>query len=634
MRFLGWVWLCCAAFIGCDDGEGSGGGDPLGCNSSDLVAQCPAGSNPILGVRAEEACSAAASGIALDGEGQASGQCLGTASCRALCLFALPCRCGVAEISRDGVICAACDGAASCGNGVCEGGETPANCNIDCGMACTAGERRCDGVVLEECSLQGRWDRLQCPAGEVCSAEDGPARCVRDTGVIVGDDMGVDGGPDGGMPEEGRIIPGEGGWPAPVDITRGMTPERFLSEEFRVPLTDGSAQSRPSAFAAAQLIIAGNAGGQRPRPAAQVGYRLVPGLDQIEAHSVLGRFRIDFERLIVMPEVELTADRETLCANWQACIGGAMQPCDDFLERELDTYGPARVQCIAEFLEAGGECPELLFGEICGWDPRFRYPEGVEFGGRTVRRRGDRFVGVSAERDGGLWVDVAADRVEQMAPVGEFALRNELKQIALSGDGRVAAFIGHVGTNEAVIVWNIETGERRPILPISGGAYSSVALSNDGQTLLLGINGTQDPTVDTHLSIWDVRDERRLFSIRAVGRAGFTGEPALSPDGRHLALLTGDTAEIWDLTRQERLFILQQDAESQALDAEFSPDGRFLMVHWTGALATQWDVTTGQRVGRYESVGQVRFEPEGARALGLGGEVFRGSFHILRPDAP
>lgn len=632
MRTVWWVLII--ALVGCDGDEGAGDADGggIGCTTGDLVAQCPVGSNPVVGARADSACTGAMGGIALDGEGQATGQCLGVADCRVLCQFGVPCRCGVAEVSRDGVTCAPCDGAASCGNRMCEGGESPMNCPIDCGPACNAGERRCDGEALQECSLQGRWDDLACPSDEVCSAEDGPARCVRDVEIIGGMDAGV--GEDADvLPEEGRVIDGDGAWPGLASTTTGQTPRDFVTSDHVIRLDDGSIHNRPTRFFQAQVEIAGNAGGNgRIRPAAIVQFQLAPDADHIEAFSVRGRFFAELDGTVLEPMVPFTADREAFCTAWAAC-NGPVEDCDATIATELETWGETRLQCIAELLASGADdaCVQVFFGDACGWNPRHAWPDGVEFSGRDLVRRGDRILGRAVDQRVGVLVDLAAERAVRMAPAGDFVLRTETDRFDLSADGRIAAFTAQSGGDDVIIVWDVDADTRQAILPVSGGSTTALGLSPGGAVLALRRNGTGVATVDTTMSFWDVETETRLFSIRAIEGGSIDGRPTFSPDGRHFALVhrRPQQVEIWDLVDRVRTHILAFDAEAPADAVEFTPDGALLAVTWQGAL-TLWDVATGQRIYTRANTGMPRLDPDGQRGVSQGPANFRGEFTVLR----
>lgn len=236
---LGAALLGALALGACDgDSAGQGDGGLSGaCSTSDLIAQCPAGSSPLLGARAESSCAASATGLIENAQGEIEGSCVGFSQCRALCLFADPCPCGITQLSREGVVCADCSAQASCGNGVCEGGENPLNCAIDCGPSCVPDTQRCNGELLEGCTQQGRYEPIACAPDEHCSEAQGPAQCVRRVQVIV-DDTGVR--EDSGLLEEGRVRFGDTPLPALADLSTPHAPTGSWRTETIAPCQTSS----------------------------------------------------------------------------------------------------------------------------------------------------------------------------------------------------------------------------------------------------------------------------------------------------------------------------------------------------------------------------------------------------------
>lgn len=184
MRFewmLGMLGVLLAS-AGCDGTEGTETG--RACAESNLIAQCPPGSDPILEASATSQCEG--EGSFSDGVGSTSGRvegvCRGEGTCVVFCQFAVPCDCGVDRITNDGVFCRSCMESAACGNQVCEGTETPESCPQDCGCVCEDGRQRCNGDKLQVCE-NCRWTELDCGANEACrrDAEQG-AVCER-TGI-------------------------------------------------------------------------------------------------------------------------------------------------------------------------------------------------------------------------------------------------------------------------------------------------------------------------------------------------------------------------------------------------------------------------------------------------------------------
>lgn len=179
MRHALWGLLWVAAAIGCDGAkEGTKAAEQ--CAEDDLIAQCPPGSDPRLDAASTAQCEGSGSLDLIEQNGSFTAACAGEGSCVVLCQFVDPCECGVLIITSDELRCKSCEDRAACGNGVCEGGEGPDTCPLDCSGECTPGAERCNGDGREVCGNDGRWDPLACPEGDTCSEETGRPLCVRD----------------------------------------------------------------------------------------------------------------------------------------------------------------------------------------------------------------------------------------------------------------------------------------------------------------------------------------------------------------------------------------------------------------------------------------------------------------------
>ncbi len=192
-----------AALSGCPDASEVA----TQCVAADLVGQCPAGSNPVLGAAAETACGGSFELKVVTEEGAATGQCSSNGTCNFLCQYASPCSCGVATLSKESIVCAECPeqscgdgrcegteratcepgqggcfacledcGGATCGDGDCTGDESPATCPQDCERLCTPSSKTCVGSEAHVCSADGASkDVFDCAAvGLIC----GQGECV------------------------------------------------------------------------------------------------------------------------------------------------------------------------------------------------------------------------------------------------------------------------------------------------------------------------------------------------------------------------------------------------------------------------------------------------------------------------
>ncbi len=172
------------------------------CVAADLVGQCPAGSNPVLGAAASTSCGGTFEGQTI-GDGMAvSGQCGANGTCEFLCQFEVPCTCGVATLTKEAIVCAECQdqscgdgrcegterpgcapgeegcfpcaedcGGSTCGDGDCTGDESPETCPQDCAATCVPNARSCIGTRVSVCAADGHTTaEVDCATvGQVCA---------------------------------------------------------------------------------------------------------------------------------------------------------------------------------------------------------------------------------------------------------------------------------------------------------------------------------------------------------------------------------------------------------------------------------------------------------------------------------
>lgn len=165
------VLLGLLGLLACDSAEEGGDASVPGteCVRAELAAQCPPGSSPAFEVDPAAACAGEPGAEITNESGGVDGVCQGTPSCLVVCNFADPCPCGVDRITNAGVFCVDCRTAVACGNGACEGGESPETCPVDCAPPCAPGAERCAGEAREVCDDRGRWATVRCDTGRACA---------------------------------------------------------------------------------------------------------------------------------------------------------------------------------------------------------------------------------------------------------------------------------------------------------------------------------------------------------------------------------------------------------------------------------------------------------------------------------
>jgi WD40 repeat protein/DNA-binding SARP family transcriptional activator len=206
---------------------------------------------------------------------------------------------------------------------------------------------------------------------------------------------------------------------------------------------------------------------------------------------------------------------------------------------------------------------------------------------------------VLREAEEALHRAVSSLRLGLTVPQGGYGL-------AVSPDGTRFA-TGGDGSDSAVTVWDLETGEQRLQLSGHDGGAAAVGFSPDG----VSIATTHDSTV----RLWDAVTGEQLRTLR--GHGGYVTHPVFSPDGRWVAAGGEDsTIRIWDVTQGTEEMTLAGH-ESPTYRAAFSPDGARLATASEDGTAKIWDLATGETLvmleGHRWGVTGVDFSPDGSR---------------------
>jgi hypothetical protein len=156
---------------------------------------------------------------------------------------------------------------------------------------------------------------------------------------------------------------------------------------------------------------------------------------------------------------------------------------------------------------------------------------------------------------------------------------------ALTRDGRTAVTTGY---DEALLVWDVQSGRTRRRLEGHTGPIHSLWLSADERTLF-------SAGWDQTLRVWDLAtdQERRRLSVD-LPRSGMA---RLTPsrDGKSIALVdAAQTIRIIDATSGTKRQLHR--GPEWVLGLAFAPDGRWL-VGWSGdRMIHVWDVESGRQL--------------------------------------
>ncbi len=579
------VALLCAACEGPGE-EAAGVGEA--CAESDLISQCPPGSNPILGATAESMCSASASIDLTTESGSVSGRCFGQGTCRVVCQFSSPCLCGVDSVTQDGVFCTSCDGAAACGNGVCEGGETPADCPNDCAGDCTAGQERCQGLNRESCDGTGHWTLLACDAGQACQVGgDGLTSCVRNdiaSGGQTGEPVNRQDRVDGRVWFGDGLMPPEGTGTAVVDPE--VPSDGYVLESIFFNGWDARTRSPTKDIGRAGYTLIPGDGNEiinlfhwkrhlYPADVDEGDYLVLWGPKRAARYDLLGNLPPEGERQV---EVEYPAD---------------MAGAPDDLSRGLTTFSVfsadwQRVVWARNCWNAGGAQGSFL-----------RNCELYAFDAAT-----------------GVNTSLGDTGVHSLAETS----------LAISADGRSAAVPVNMQpvSNRGFLVFR-DNLRRRPLVPSrlgepAGAPVPIAALSPSGALLATQGGGGAEPqgfpvSCGQGIDLWNLADGKRIYTLYgAAGEGGATvGGVLFDPRGDRLTVIIGAAPfgvangappgiETWDLVQGKERARITLTAPPIV---RHLPNGKalaVLTVEPSGAETrtdmTLWDADTGAQLGR------------------------------------
>jgi WD40 repeat protein len=156
-----------------------------------------------------------------------------------------------------------------------------------------------------------------------------------------------------------------------------------------------------------------------------------------------------------------------------------------------------------------------------------------------------------------------------------------VSSLAFSPDGRALA----VGADLRITLWDVATGRQRPEL----SGHHPIAFAPDGKMLAFASR-------PTGVQLWELATGRPVGPRLAPGQLVFA--LAYSPDGRTLATVAHETAQLWDL--EGRCLSTLRGHTEMILGMAFAPDGATLATASEDHAIRLWEVASGQELATLE----------------------------------
>jgi WD40 repeat protein len=177
-------------------------------------------------------------------------------------------------------------------------------------------------------------------------------------------------------------------------------------------------------------------------------------------------------------------------------------------------------------------------------------------------------------------------------------------QVSFSSDGRRLVSSSFDSTAR---VWNLQTGKQELLLQHPATwVVRGAAFSPDGRWIATACD-------NGHLGLWDARDGRSVFSLRA--HDGFVRRLCFSPDGTRIATAgTDGRVKVWDWKSRKEVFT-PPAPRGPLYCVSYSPDGKYLAYSGTEGTVRVLDASTGNQIHALEGhryvVNDVSFSRDG-----------------------
>src|SRR5262245_24764442 len=193
---------------------------------------------------------------------------------------------------------------------------------------------------------------------------------------------------------------------------------------------------------------------------------------------------------------------------------------------------------------------------------------------------------------------------------------SNINSVAISPSGDSVSAVDNIG---AITLWDVATGNQRPVISNTQRHLQSVEFSPDGKLIVVaGETVSNEPVVELR----DAGAGQIIATLK--GHTRYVTSAAFSPDGKTLATGGEDRQiKLWDVSAgQERLTMKGHTNSVRTIS--FSHDGARLVSEGLDDRARVWDVKKGTQLLEFESQAPAKFSPDG-RLIATG-----GANHLLK----
>lgn len=175
--------------------------------------------------------------------------------------------------------------------------------------------------------------------------------------------------------------------------------------------------------------------------------------------------------------------------------------------------------------------------------------------------------------------------------------------VSFSSDGRTLA---STGPRHSITLWDVETWTPKRTLEPHDNPVHCLEFSPDGKLLAAGVSHYNRKTQQAEVILWNVESGEEVGTLEHRWRIHAV---CFSPDGKTLAVADDGQVILWDVASQ----VIRNTFQDSSTWATFSPDGSLIAMRGPKVI-TLYDTESWQEIGQQEvetHANQAFFSPDG-----------------------